>query len=379
MQNLQELPGFTPAALRLLTAAGVEDVRTLANSQPAELLERLFKAHRADRDGADTEPTAAEVTRWISDAKARLSLGANASAGKGLAEVPEAIVLPPEPTNIRSREAPPRFTQPVPRSQARGFAREFRAELNRAGSPPPPKEKLGRKEPLPAETLVTAKKVPLKPPITASQEAGRLPHAEVKEWASVDRDSFRSTTDEVVQTTAAPAAEEEEMEDDEDELVRKTVKLPAGTPLPRRVVRGVPHPRKWRIWLSSLVVLFHRVALVAVVLGSLVLLPLAFLSGEDGRSWMFLLLGILITWAFSAMLYLCLALRLRCRICTNQIFVNKRCTKNPKAHSLWGLGLTGSLALHALLFGWFRCMYCGTAVRLRYSPEDDEQRGRKRR
>lgn len=377
MESLQDLPGFTPAALRLLAAAGVEDVRTLAGSQPAELLERLFKAYRADRDGAGAEPTAADVRRWISDARARLS-AQEAPPDDPLDLVPEAIVLPPEPQNIRSREAPPRFTQPVPRSQARGFAREFRAELNRPSTTPLPKEKLGRKEPLPAESLVTAKKVAIKPTIIAPNDVARH-NPELQEWSSVERENFRRTT-EVTAPVEEEEGDEEENEETADDVIRKAVKLPAGTVLPRHVVRGVPHPRKWRIWISSLVVLFFRFTLISVVLGSIVLLPMAFLSqdSQEGQRWMLILLGLLLAWAVAGVLYLCIALHSRCRVCTNQIFVNKRCTKNSKAHRLWGFGLAGSLALHALLFGWFRCMYCGTAIRLREDPNDDARRHRKR-
>ena len=72
-------------------------------------------------------------------------------------------------------------------------------------------------------------------------------------------------------------------------------------------------------------------------------------------------------WLFACILYVLVALRVRCRVCTNQIFFSKRCFKNIKAHRVFGLGLVGSLALHAIIFTWFRCMYCGTAIRLKYT------------
>lgn len=373
MESLHDLPGFSPASLRLLAAAGVEDVPTLANSQPAELLERLFKVYRADRDGVGSEPTAADVRRWISDARAHLAATQQAPLPPQdpLDLVPEAIVLPPEPTNIRSREAPPRFTtQPVPvRSQPRSFSREFKAELNRVSTVRLPKEKLGRKEPLPAESLMAAKKLAIKPPITPSNDVARFqpPTPRVENPPPVEREQFRKTAE----LEPAAEAEEEGQEEATEEFVSKAVKLTSGEMLPRRVVRGVPHPRPWRVWFGALAVLFFRFALISLVLGSLVLLPMAFLSpeSEEGQRYMFILLGILLAWMVSGLLYLLIALPSRCRVCTNQLYVNKRCTKNAKAHSLWGFGLTGSLALHALLFGWFRCMYCGTAIRLRGANE----------
>ena len=57
--------------------------------------------------------------------------------------------------------------------------------------------------------------------------------------------------------------------------------------------------------------------------------------------------------------------RSRCRICSCNLFYSKNCHKNRKAHLIPGLGYVASAALHLLTFGWFRCMYCGTAIRLR--------------
>ena len=56
--------------------------------------------------------------------------------------------------------------------------------------------------------------------------------------------------------------------------------------------------------------------------------------------------------------------RLRCRICTCHLLQSRNTAKNRKAHLIPGLGYTASLALHLLLFQWFRCMYCGTAIKL---------------
>jgi hypothetical protein len=65
--------------------------------------------------------------------------------------------------------------------------------------------------------------------------------------------------------------------------------------------------------------------------------------------------------------------RTRCRICSCHMFYNRRCFKHQKAHRLFGLGHGGSAALHGLLFKWMRCMYCGTAIRLRPAKENSEE------
>jgi hypothetical protein len=64
--------------------------------------------------------------------------------------------------------------------------------------------------------------------------------------------------------------------------------------------------------------------------------------------------------------------RARCRICSCNLFYSKNCLKNRKAHHIPGLGYVASLSLHLLIFGWFRCMYCGTAIRLRPTKREED-------
>jgi hypothetical protein len=39
--------------------------------------------------------------------------------------------------------------------------------------------------------------------------------------------------------------------------------------------------------------------------------------------------------------------------------------KNRKAHHIPVLGYVFAVAVHIVLFRWFRCTYCGTPVRLK--------------
>ena len=55
----------------------------------------------------------------------------------------------------------------------------------------------------------------------------------------------------------------------------------------------------------------------------------------------------------------------KCRICNQRLFVPRRCHKHAKAHHIKFVGYVLPLSVHLLLFHWFRCTYCGTAVRLK--------------
>jgi hypothetical protein len=63
------------------------------------------------------------------------------------------------------------------------------------------------------------------------------------------------------------------------------------------------------------------------------------------------------------LIYLMMAVGLRCIVCTNPVFLSKRCTKNKLARRFLGVSLPMEVAKDALLSGFFRCMYCGERVR----------------
>jgi len=69
------------------------------------------------------------------------------------------------------------------------------------------------------------------------------------------------------------------------------------------------------------------------------------------------LLGIII--------YFSAAQRSSCPICNQKQFAPKRCLKHKNAHKWPLFGYMLPTAVHALLFRWFRCIFCGTAVRLK--------------
>lgn len=140
--------------------------------------------------------------------------------------------------------------------------------------------------------------------------------------------------------------------------VRKTVsfELNAGKKLhSRNYIRGVLHPQPVRVWFG---------ALISVV--TLMLLPATFVAGglmlAKYSLWFavipaaFLLFGIL---------YFIYARGIKCRICGQPLFSPKACHRHPKAHRIPILGYILPTSIHMLFFHWFRCMYCGTSVRMK--------------
>ena len=136
--------------------------------------------------------------------------------------------------------------------------------------------------------------------------------------------------------------------------------------LPRRVERGVQYPLPGRVIFTSVMLLLFKLSLLLTIVG----LTAVALIEPDNLAYALWLPGSLVLFGI---LFVASANRTRCRICSCHMFYNRRCFKHQKAHRLFGLGHGGSAALHGLLFKWLRCMYCGTAIRLRPPKPDSEE------
>jgi hypothetical protein len=135
-------------------------------------------------------------------------------------------------------------------------------------------------------------------------------------------------------------------------------------PNSRRYIRGVlhSHPRQvyWGAWVTIACHFFIPAGILAAVF--LLLKD----NGNPSFAWVpqwFLAfpLGVFVF----GFLYLTLSYSATCRICGQRCFVPKNCLKNRKAHHIRLLGYVLSVALHIVLFRWFRCTFCGTPVRLK--------------
>ena len=121
-----------------------------------------------------------------------------------------------------------------------------------------------------------------------------------------------------------------------------------------------------RVIYTSVMLLLFKLALVATMIG----LTAVALIEPDNLAYALWLPASLVVFGI---MFVMSANRTRCRICSCHMFYNRRCFKHQKAHRLFGFGHAGSAALHALLFKWLRCMYCGTAIRLRQPKPDSEE------
>ena len=128
------------------------------------------------------------------------------------------------------------------------------------------------------------------------------------------------------------------------------------TPKSRFFVRGILHPSPFKVAFAAFFAIFARVAFLA----ALVLLVLFLLGRVEARFIWFSLLAPL-----AALIHLASAHSARCRVCGQKVFLPSGARKHVRTHRFLFFGPIVSTAFHLLLFKWFRCLFCGTPVRIR--------------
>jgi hypothetical protein len=135
--------------------------------------------------------------------------------------------------------------------------------------------------------------------------------------------------------------------------------------LPRSVERGLTHPQPLLIRTTAVLLMICQLLLLATII-------VGPIKAIEGREAFIQVAWIPITFFAVGLVYLLMARKCRCRVCSCHFFFVKRCFKHRNAHKLRFLGYAGSAALHVILFRWMRCMYCGTAIRMRVPPGEDD-------
>jgi hypothetical protein len=128
------------------------------------------------------------------------------------------------------------------------------------------------------------------------------------------------------------------------------------SPKSRRFVRGILHPSPSKVILAAIFAILVRLTLVAAVV---LMVLIVFDRVETSLVWWIL------AFPAVAVFHLIFVGQVRCRVCGQKEFVKSGAHKHVKTHHLLFLGPIISTGLHVLLFKWFHCMFCGTAVRIK--------------
>lgn len=135
-------------------------------------------------------------------------------------------------------------------------------------------------------------------------------------------------------------------------------------PNSRWYIKGVLHTNPFSLAIGAVITLLLMVVLPAAIVAA----GLLFVSDQFPGTLPWVPKWILVfplALPVLGFLYLSFGLGGKCRICGQRLFWPRHCRKNSKAHHVPLIGHIVPTALHMLTFKWFRCIYCGTPVRLK--------------
>lgn len=129
------------------------------------------------------------------------------------------------------------------------------------------------------------------------------------------------------------------------------------SPDSRKYLRGVLHKEPSRTLLGACGFVASQLLLVSSVV------PVIYILFNREQSVWGLLTPLLLL--LSGLIYLALARQTGCPVCRQRQFVAKACRKHEKAHRWPVVGHMLPTAVHIVLFKWFRCIFCGTSIRVK--------------
>jgi hypothetical protein len=390
-----ELP---PGAIEVLKEAGMVDLEALAQAKVTDVQALFIQATREGRY-PDKSPSLVQIASWTDQAKRLLEDHPN-TAPKDLSQIPTAVVKRTgkkraypgsgPKANMQQVELHPDRHRPPKRERNPQAASGKRLSITPRGEDTEPADVVAELNPEHQRVLHQrrpstplhkrgddAKKAAAPSAPAAPSEAPAETQAEASASASeteapqafssgfrsfddykegrvsvkpLDRHSL-STGEDVSRST------ESEQESFEEEQVYKRR-------MPIWRIRGVKHPDGLKVYYGAFVT-FTAIFLTVLLAVGAALFPIYL---EDRRLEFGALFGAtLLFWVF----YVITAINMRCRVCSCHLFYSRRCLKNVKAHRILGGFPMLAQTIHILCWRWFRCMYCGTAIRLKAEKNAD--------
>ena len=370
-QAISKIPGLGKFSIDLLGAVGIENSSQLAQADPDILHLDLTKANNV-LVLRESSPSPKEVISWIE--RAREITGIEGSQFDSdldqLAEIEEMLLAIPVHGKRLAEQGIKTTDVPVMETVVSGM--KEKKILPR--TPPITNPKRGfQPDADPAEKLVPLRRnVPERPrfskknPLAIPEDVPKGPPAskgnsfaipeevpllqDVPEGPPASKRNSFAISEEKPQI--APLVSKRK----QDVRVSVSKGLNAGKKLHSRTfIRGVLNPHIWRMRISSFITLLMFVLMPA----SLTALGMVM---KTKNLWWFAVPAVFLVIFF---FYLTVASRMKCRVCGQPVFSPKSCRKHIKAHRSRMFGYIIPTSIHMILFHWFRCIYCGTSVRLR--------------
>ena len=338
--ELQKIKGLGAGTIELLEAVGVASLVELAGSHSQELHQEMEQAN-GHLSLLKKLPSEDMVAGWVQEAEVMVNAEAQLVPAKKSASQKEAS---PERKDLVSVPSLP---------VALAVKKEQIVKNKIAVADVPVMDKFLEEDELTRELVEE---------FTAPKSGG----AEIRERTpklaqrSKPLDKVNSfTMGEDVQRKVEPLKKNEDFD------IRKTAspELNQGKkPHVRSYIRGVLHPRPAQVKVAAVITLITMSLIPLTFIAAGLVLFRKLLPIEVSLMTLAVVPALLFVFGF---LYLVMVKPLRCRICGQPLLSSKKCFRHVKAHRFPLLGYIIPTSLHMLFFHWFRCVYCGTSVRLK--------------
>ena len=330
MAGIAEIPGIDESTQDLFRAAGIDSSGKLMEVSLADLMTTLAEVN-GERNLLKKLPPESAVASWQS--AARIFEGTATGADREV-HIPSSIMATARITGLPIAAIVP--------------SEQLRAAGVKASSVP-----IGRLVEQVAGTLRLA-----------GSEAGEAAqsHREKADQEKVDRAEDAAKAPQAV--LGRPVKQLQAKVAPEKETSRKfrevTEERKAQIGLERRN-NGMSHKEPMRVYLG---------AIASLISMFLVTVGFVAVAAALARSWYFqepVPVGeavVLVVFPVALLIYVGFAMRARCRLCGQRLFLPRQCRKHQRAHrSIFGYLF--ALSAHILAHRWFRCMLCGTKQRLK--------------
>ena len=342
MKKFSDIQDITPEELELLEAAGYTELNALQGISIGDFQKEITRANDMLNIASET-PTREKLAAWYAIAEV---------------ELPEAPQKPAYGSPSELQAKVPEFGEAVEIPVAVSISQEFieAKQIDLSGLPKVG-DSLGMSSGLNPVKERGAQKQEADAPIAQyrvqATSDSKTDHEKVIKQLEKDKvlsmDEFRVKGGKVAPLERASGTD-----------ITKTTLEETNRgidPKSRRYIRGVLHREPAKVTLASIALLFSQLLVILSVLP----LPLIFID-RDKYIWAafcpLLAIVALFIWFF-------VARKAQCPVCRQHQYVPKACLKHNKAHRLPLIGHMASTAIHVLMFKWFRCIFCGTSIRLK--------------
>ncbi|MEM8955415.1 MAG: DUF4332 domain-containing protein [Verrucomicrobiota bacterium] len=366
MPPLTDIPGIDEPVAALLAAANVATPEDLATENVGGLYARLYQSNE-DAQLVDELPPIDEIESWIEQAQnlASPDPGSDSDDANPEAEGPPPEEPDPEPPP-RATSGPRETTEP-PRpveNDAPEVTNTGRATLL-----------VGLDDEAWLEAYEQASEAPILEPAPANDDTLPETGSRRKRFEKPDRPinplAFQSSVSERPKSgpskTTTEGPEEDQNLGGHHSGLRSKSRLPTETSariaassedLPKRARRGLKVSNPAATTIGFMVALATRILVIIMLVGT----PIVLIYFNQYMLYFAAIPALLVLFA---LLYVVFSSKVFCRVCGSNVLIPQKSHKHEKAHQLFGFGYIGSMALHGLLFGWFRCPQCGSAMRIR--------------